>query len=342
MNKYRVKNTVLIASFALLAPALLKAQDDKGDKGEKQKKETQNITVTTKGDHKEKITIEINGDKVTVNGKPLEEFKDHNGDISVNVTKLKGLDGLTYFRSPGQSGSWSFNGNDGMSFFSGDENRAMLGVTTEKVAEGAEIQSVTEGSAADKAGLKENDIITKVGDKKIESPDDLSEAIKKQKPGDKVAITYLRDKKEQKATAELGKWKGLSAYSFSPGQGGNFDFKLNELPKMRELTAPFDTYRGLARTGGTPRLGLSVQDTDDGKGVKVIGVDEESNAEKAGIKEGDIITQLDDKAINSVDEISALLKTKKENPTVRFQINRSGKTQNIEVKMPRKIKTTNL
>lgn len=346
MNKYWFKKTALITSFALLAPALLKAQDDKedkGDKGDKQKRETQNIIVTTKGDHKEKITIEINGDKITVNGKPLEEFKDRNGDISVNVSKLKSVEGLSYFRSPGQSGAWSFNGNDGMSLFSGDENRAMLGVTSEKVTEGAEIQSVKDGSAADKAGLKENDIITKVGDKKIESPDDLSEAIKKQKPGDKVNITYLRDKKEQKATAELGKWKGLSAYSLSPGSGSDFNLKLNEFPKLKEnMIAPFDTYRGYARSNGTPRLGLSVQDTDDGKGVKVIGVDDESNAAKAGIKEDDVITQLDDKAVNNVDEISTLLKSKKDNPTVRFQISRNGKTQNIEVKMPRKIKTTNL
>ena len=95
-------------------------------------------------------------------------------------------------------------------------------------------------------------------------------------------------------------------------------------------------------SGSTPKLGLSVQDTDNGKGVKVVNVDEESNAAKAGIREDDIITHLDDKAVNNVDEISALLKEKKANPTVRFQLTRNGKSQNIEVKMPRKIKTTNL
>lgn len=350
MKKYRIKNIALIAAFAVIAPISLKAQEDKkgekGDKGTKEKIEKQHIIVTTKGEQKEKIVIEISGDKVTVNGKPIEEYKDKNGDISVNISKLKDLESLSYFRTPKGSG-WSFN-TDGGVFFNEDENRAMLGVTTEKTSEGVEIQSITKESAAEKAGLKEHDIITKVGDKKIESPDDLSETIKNQKPGDKVSITYLREKKEHKVTAELTKWKGVGgAYSFTPGQNFNLNmdnFKFDQvMPKIKEFkTVPGEHLKGYAWSGSSPKLGLSVQDTDDGKGVKVVNVDDESNAAKAGIKEDDIITHVDDKAIKSVDEISALLKEKKDNPTVRFQLTRGGKSQNIEVKMPRKIKTTNL
>ncbi len=42
---------------------------------------------------------------------------------------------------------------------------------------GAEIQTITKESGAEKAGLKKGDIIKKIDDKKIESPDDLTEAI---------------------------------------------------------------------------------------------------------------------------------------------------------------------
>jgi serine protease Do len=110
----------------------------------------------------------------------------------------------------------------------------------------------------------------------------------------------------------------------------------------RGFTAPRVQGQNWAWGGGSPKLGLSVQDTDDGKGVKVIEVDEESNAAKAGIKEDDIITHVDDKGVNGVDEISKLLREKKESPAVRFQLTRNGKSQNIEVKMPRKIKTADL
>ncbi|MBL0267441.1 MAG: PDZ domain-containing protein [Chitinophagaceae bacterium] len=350
MKQLRIKNIFVLTAFALAVPVTILAQEDgktDKEKSNKDKTERRHITITTKGDQQEKITVEINGEKVTVNGKPIEEYKDKDGDISVNVNKLRGMESLSYFRTP-KSGAWSFNGNDDVTAFGGNENRAMLGVTTEKVEEGAEITSVNKESAADKAGLKENDIITKVDDATISSPDDLSAAVKKHKPGDKVSINYLRNKKEQKTTAELSKWKGSTLFGFDD-MGQNFKLNMDQFnfdkiaPKMQPYsTVPSDGYRSYTIASGAPKLGISVQDTDDGKGVKVVNVLDESNAEKAGIKEDDIITQVDDKAVNSTDEIANLLKEKKDNLTVRFKLLRDGKTQNIEVKMPRKIKTTNL
>ncbi|MBK6381906.1 MAG: PDZ domain-containing protein [Chitinophagaceae bacterium] len=144
------------------------------------------------------------------------------------------------------------------------------------------MNAVTKESAAEKIGLKEGDVITKVGDVKMEDPDDLSAEIKKHKPGDKVTVTYLRDKKEYKATAELTKWKGTNGvYNFKMNPSDlNLDFdrimpRVPEPPNMRTPKAP-----GFSWSGGAPKLGLSVQDTDDGKGVKIIEVDSDSNAEK--------------------------------------------------------------
>ncbi len=343
MRKSWLGTFAFTAAVMMMAPLALSAQKD--EKSDKDGKDVKQITITRKGDKKEKVVVVVDGDNITVNGKPVEEFKGKDGDITVKVNSLKDLESLSFFRTP-RGGVWNFNGNEGMSLFGEDENRAMLGVTTEKTEEGARISDITKGSAAEKAGLKENDIITKVDAAGISGPDELSEAIKKHKPGDKVTITYLRDKKENKVSAELTKWKGVGAFSFRNGQ--NFDINLGDLtfdrimPKIPDVKVPLEHYRTYSRSGGSPKLGLSVQDTDDGKGVKVIEVDEDSNAAKAGIKEEDVITHLDDKAVNSVDEISRMLKEKKDNPTVRLQLKRNGKSQNIEVKMPRKIKTTDL
>lgn len=60
------------------------------------------------------------------------------------------------------------------------------------------------------------------------------------------------------------------------------------------------------------------------------------------MKTGDIISHIDDKEVNTVDEVSKLIREKKDNLTVRFQLTRNGKKQNIEVKMPRKIRTADL
>lgn len=116
------------------------------------------------------------------------------------------MDSLSYFRTP-KSGAWSFNGNDDVTAFGGNENRAMLGVTTEKVEEGAEITSVNKESAADKAGLKENDIITKVDDATISSPDDLSAAVKNTSREIKCRsiISGIKKNKRQQRNSANGK-----------------------------------------------------------------------------------------------------------------------------------------
>lgn len=57
------------------------------------------------------MVVEINGDKITVNGKSLEDYKDQNGDISVRLNKLKDLEFLA--RIPGAGTNWNFNNSDG-------------------------------------------------------------------------------------------------------------------------------------------------------------------------------------------------------------------------------------
>ncbi len=88
------------------------------------------------------------------------------------------------------------------------------------VSKGVLVQSVQNGSAAEKAGLRGGDIsaeiggsavqlggdiITKVDDRAITSADDLAAAIMSHKPGDEVTITYLREGKQKTTKAKLGK-----------------------------------------------------------------------------------------------------------------------------------------
>lgn len=341
MKRLAVNFAIAALLATLSVPGLAQDTKEKQKEDKDKKKEVEQITIIRKSDDKDKTVIEINGDKITVNGKPIEDLKD--GDITVHRNKYKTMDGLNAYSIPranARAFNWNNNGDSFDIFSDMDENRAMLGVVTEEVEGGVKVTEITDESAAKKAGIKEGDIITKIGEAKIEDPDGLSEEVRKHKPGEKVTVTLLRDKKEQKVTAELGKWKGVGAFSFGPGQ----NFKM-EMPDYKELYAP--RIQGIPRqnwswAGGAPRLGLSVQDTDDGKGVKVIDVDEESNAAKAGVKENDIITHFNDKEVNSADEVAKLVKENKDKPTINLKIKRDGKAQSIEVKMPRKLKTADL
>src|SRR5206468_5038748 len=101
--------------------------------------------------------------------------------------------------------------------------------------------------------------------------DDLTKIVRGHKPGDKVTITYLRDKKELKTTATLTKWKGgdFSALAKIPDMEWNMvSPKIEGMPKFKMSPGQYYAF------DNRPRLGLSVQDTEDGKGVKVIDVDD--------------------------------------------------------------------
>lgn len=343
--KHDIKKGLLIAGIALLTVPSAFAQKEK-EKTKEDKEYTeksdkmQTIVITRNGNVDEKTTIEIDGDKVKVNGKDAKDSK----DVHVNVNTISGSNGRMrmYNRTPG-AGSWNFNmDGDQMSMFSEDENRAMLGVTTEGDDKGAEILSITKESAAEKAGLKKGDVITKIGDRKIESSDDVTEEIRSHKPGDKVSITYLRDGKSQTVATELTKWKGIrmNAVSIPRIQLDGLDHQMQGLGQQFNMTPEPFVWNG--NGFGRPRLGLSIQDTDDGVGVKVLDVDDESAAEKAGLKKDDIILGIDDTDIKGTEDVLKATRPSKDKTSYKFKVKRGGSTQTIEVKIPRKLKTADL
>ncbi|MFB8090430.1 S1C family serine protease [Streptomyces sp. NPDC055992] len=91
-----------------------------------------------------------------------------------------------------------------------DSGRAALDITGRTVVNddyrpaGVAIVSVQNGGAADRAGLRAGDIITKVGDAKVTTITSLSEALAGQKPGEKVKVTYTRGSSQKTAEVTLG------------------------------------------------------------------------------------------------------------------------------------------
>lgn len=282
------------------------------------------IIIKRKGDKDSdaKVIVEIREGEVIVNGEPIEKFEDE--EISVlrrkprmitihrNVSPFRNFEGMQEFRGPG--------------------NRAILGVSTSQGEGGARVEQVSEGSAAEKAGLKSGDLITKVDDIKIENPADLSKAVGKYKPEEKVTVTFKRDGKENKVTVTLGKREG--SFKVSPPD-------VNVFPRMENFDFNFDM-DGFPGMGGRQRLGLKAQDTENGKGVKVIDVDDESVASKAGIKEDDIIVEFDGKTVNSADELVRASRGAMDKSSFKIKLDRDGKSRTVEVKIPKKLKTATL
>ena len=333
----------MAATLCLALPAVVFAQKENKEKDKS--KDAQVIVITRKGDIDNKTVVEIKGDKVTVNGKEVNN--DKSGDVSVNVHRYKDIENVSPRVMARVPGGFNFNmDNDNISLFSEDANRAMLGVVTDSDDKGARITQVSKESAAEKAGLKKDDIITKIDNKAVKDAGDVADVVHDHKPGDKINITILRDGKEQKVTAELGKWKGVRVQAF---RNGSDQFRMT--PEMWQRTPappnaprvmPFEFKDFNIYSDSRPKIGMSVQDSEEGKGVKVIDVDDDSNAAKAGIKEDDIITSVNGQEVNSTDEITRIVRENRDKNSLSIKLLRKGKQQTVEVRMPRKIKTADL
>lgn len=72
------------------------------------------------------------------------------------------------------------------------------------------------------------------------------------------------------------------------------------------------------------------------QGFYVNDVSKNTGAEKAGVKEGDVITQIDDRLIRSFSDLNAVISTKRPNDKVTALLNRNGKPQSIEITLTNK------
>lgn len=314
MKQILFRALFVLAAGALTIPSLAQNKNDEiaGD--------SEAVTIRKTGPVDGKMTIVIDGNDVTVNGIPVDDFK------SKNIEVTKGAN--TYSASP---------------FFrsiprSIESNKAFLGVMTEAADKGALVKDVTEKSPAQKAGLKEGDIITKVENDKIDDANDLYKAIGKYKPEDKVSITYLRDGKEYQTQVTLAKNDQVKVYGF--GNEGNpfFNFQMPDLRNIPELKKiPLDRFGS-----NRPRLGLQVQDLSEGKGVKVVEVVAGEAGEKNGIQKGDIITELNGKTISGVDDIQDAMNSVSPGDTISVTYNRNGKTATTKISFPKKLKTSDI
>ena len=323
------------------------------------------------------MTVVVDGNKVTINGKEVDENDprlqiEGKGNKRIILKKLdkqpriivegKPLNSLDLGKGLQLDGDIIINenGEDNFDIIVPNEpktNQAFLGVVTEQIEQGAKVNQVSDESPAAKAGLKEGDIITKVNDIKIDGPASLYDAIGKSKPEDKVTISYIRSGKTNTLVASLAKNKNtMQYYNFSSpeGQGGpSFDITPKQYfdPNTRKLQPGqrgfsfipnFPGMEGMTIPGfeKKPKLGISIEDLEEGKGVKIKAIQEGSPADKAGLKVGDIITSIDKDEVKEVNDIKG--QYFEAGQSIKVVIFRDKASKTIEVKIPKKINSADL
>ena len=155
--------------------------------------------------------------------------------------------------------------------------------------EGALIGEVSPNTPAEEAGLKEGDVIIEVDGKKITDPRHLRLTVSQIPPKSKVVVKAIRNGKEKTFNVTLGVLPGDQASAGTENSSSNADGKVEQLDGVE--VSDLD-----ART--RQQLGIPARIN----GALVTGVDPDSKAAEAELREGDIIVEINRQPVTSADE----------------------------------------
>lgn len=149
-----------------------------------------------------------------------------------------------------------------------------------KSLEGVHVSDINKGSAADDAGLKGNDVITHINNVKVKSMPSLQEQVARYRPGDNIAVSYIRDGKKRSTKLVLKNKDNGIAFT------DKTDIKiLNSLGlDLRELT----------------KDELEILKV---KGVKVVSIRKGSKIDRTNMDPGFVITKINDEAVTDIPSI---------------------------------------
>jgi serine protease Do len=169
---------------------------------------------------------------------------------------------------------------------------------------GTLVSRVEPGQAAEKAGIKQGDVIVKVGGKDVTPDQTLSYLVANTAPGTKVPLEVLRDGKPQTITVTVGKRPPEEQLAqFDPeddatGPGGN-------APGADSMAA---ASLGVAVTPLTPQIAGSIGiDATKVNGVVVLTVDPNSDAAGKGLKRGDLIVSVNRTPVTNAADIARIV-----------------------------------
>ena len=216
------------------------------------------------------------------------------------------------------------------------ENMAQFGL---REVRGVAIEKVSENSPAEAAGLMNGDVIVKFNGEEVTSVRKLTRLINEVAPDHRAKITVLRGGAERDFDVTLGKRETPQFFD------GNFKVEnLPPIPAMPKGDFPAlkeGDPRGFLWTAGANRqIGIGVASltkqlgdyfgVEEGKGLLINSVRENSPAAKAGLRAGDIIIEVEGKEVkNNLDLIRAI--NEKKEGDISLTIVRDRNRQTISV-----------
>ncbi len=219
---------------------------------------------------------------------------------------------------------------------SGSVERGWLGVmiqpVTPEIAEslgldkaaGALVTEVTADSPAAKAGLRQGDVVLSYEDKEINTLRDLSRAVADTAIGSKVSIQIVRERKAKTVAAKIGAQEAKAVVAAKTDKTGRAAAGGTSLSRLGLTVAPLDAE---ARA----RLGVD----NATKGVVIAEVADDKSAAEKGLRPGDIITSVNQKAVSSPSDVAAAVEeaAKAKRKAVLLLVERDGQQRFVAVEL---------
>lgn len=188
--------------------------------------------------------------------------------------------------------------------------------------QGELIAAVQPGLAADKAGIKPGDVVVKVGNQSVDPDNTLSSLIAAVKPGNKVALTVIRDGKQivlSPVVAARPSEDQLAALVNGDEDGDQ------AMPDENAQEASRASL-GVTTTALTPQIARSIGAPAGATGVVVTATDPDSDAAAKGIQRGDLIVSINRQPVASPSDVARIVSAAKASgrKTVVIYINRRG------------------
>jgi len=176
-----------------------------------------------------------------------------------------------------------------------------------KESDGVLVNDVFENEPAARGGLKPGDIIAKVDGHRVETPAGLSRAVAGLTPGTRIELEVIRNSERRTLGVDLGERKEDAVVASIPAPPPQPEVKL-----------------GLNVQDLTPELADKLK-LKDQKGVLVSKVEPGSVAQEQGLREGDLIKEVNRQAVTSSDEFKAAVAQAKKGESVLLRVVRENR-----------------
>jgi len=196
---------------------------------------------------------------------------------------------------------------------------------------GVLVQDIVKDGPADMAGIKSGDIIVQFNSKKIFDVERLRKLIGLHDPGEKVDVIVFRDGKTKTFNVELEeKEKIHDSHYFSVGDN-NIKVYTDKLLKKKYITEK-KVYLGVNIEDMEEQLG-EYFGVKEGMGSLITNIFEDSPAEKAGLKAGDVIVAIASDPVEGTSDIGYILEDFEDGDEVDVKVMRDKKIKIIKVKL---------